>query len=251
MDHGLPEAVARRLGPAGRFGLRESLAGLAVVLVGVPFGLLLHQVTTDGPLTVFDTSAAEWLHARVADNDLVVALLRAVSFTGKPIFLTLVVGVPTLWAWFHGARKLAIFLVVTSIGGGIVDTLVKVAVGRPRPQFDEPIATAFGKSFPSGHSMSSLICYGAAVLVLLPLLGPAWRRATIVLTALWVGLIGVSRLALGVHFLSDVLGGYVLGAAWLIGSVASFETWRIERGRRRTHPLTEGVEPEETRALAT
>ena len=249
MDHGLPEVVARRLGPLGRFGVRETLAGLAVAIVGIPFGLLLQQVTTDGPLTALDQSAAEWLHERLIDNATAVAAMRAISFTGKPVFLTVVVGVPALLARRRGAPKLATFLVVTSIGGGIVDSLVKLAVGRSRPTFDEPIATAFGKSFPSGHSMSSLICYGAVLLVVLPLVAARWRRIAIGGTAVWVGLIGVSRLALGVHFLSDVLGGYALGAAWLVGSVAAFETWRVDRGRRRTHPLDEGVEPEESAAV--
>ncbi len=250
MEHGLPEVVARRLGPLGRFGLRETLAGLAVVIVGIPFGLLLQQVTTKGPLTVFDESAAEWLHARIVHRPMAIDAMRIVSFTGKPIFLIVLVGAPTLWAWRQGARKLAIFLVVTSIGGGIVDSLVKLAVGRPRPQLEEPVATAFGKSFPSGHSMSSLICYGAVVLVVLPLIAGRWRTVTIVLTAVWVVLIGASRLALGVHFLSDVLGGYALGAAWLIGSVAAFETWRVELGKRAAHPLEEGVDPQEAKTLA-
>lgn len=224
--------------------------GIAVALVGAPFGLLLHQVTTDGPLTELDESAAQWLHTRLVDNDVAGAALRVVSFTGKPIFLTLVVGAPVLWLWRNGARKLVAFLLVVSIGGGLVDTVIKIAVGRPRPAFDEPIATAFGNSFPSGHSMSSLICYGAVLLVFLPLIPKQWRRLALAVTSAWVIAIGVSRLALGVHFISDVLGGYVLGGAWLIGSVAAFEVWREERGRRVTHPLTEGVEPEETKAAA-
>ena len=64
MDHGLPEGVAVKLGPLGRYELRAVLCGLAIALVGIPFGLLLHQVTTDGPLTALDDSAARWLNAR-------------------------------------------------------------------------------------------------------------------------------------------------------------------------------------------
>ena len=248
MDHGLPTAATRRLRPLSRFGLRETLLGVAVVLVGAPFGWLLHEVTSNGPLTKLDSSAAEWLHTRLVGNAAAKSVLEVVSFTGKPLFLTLLVGLPSIWLWRNGARKLVAFLVVVSIGGGVVDSLVKMAVGRPRPKFDEPIATAFGKSFPSGHSMSSLICYGAVVLVLLPLIARPWRTPTIVLTSLWVLAIGFSRLALGVHFISDVLGGYVLGAAWLIGSVAAFEVWREERGKRAVHPLTEGLDPEEAQA---
>ena len=142
-----------------------------------------------------------------------------------------------LWILRHGGRKLAIFLAVTCLGGGIVDTIVKVAVGRPRPEVDEPIITAFGKSFPSGHSMQAVVCYGALLLVFLPLLQragsgapPSRRPSRLIL------LIGFSRLSLGVHFVRDVLGGYALGAAWLAASVAAFEIWREERGRRPTRP---------------
>ncbi|HVE93437.1 MAG TPA: phosphatase PAP2 family protein [Acidimicrobiales bacterium] len=250
MDHGLPEAAATKLDARGRYGLRELLVGIAVALVGVPFGLLLHQVTRDGPLTSLDESAAEWLHVRVVDNEAVEAFMHAVSYTGKPIFLTFAVGLPALWLLRRGAKKLFLFLVVVSLGGGAIDTVVKVAVGRPRPKFDEPIATAFGNSFPSGHSMSSLVCYGALLLVFLPLIPPARRWLAVAATALLVFAIGFSRLALGVHFVSDVLGGYVLGAAWLLGSVAAFEIWREERGRRTTEPLEEGIEPEEAKRAA-
>jgi undecaprenyl-diphosphatase len=61
--------------------------------------------------------------------------------------------------------------------------------------------------------------------------------------------IGFSRLMLGVHFISDVVGGYVLGAAWLAASVAAWEIWREERGKRHTHLSDEGVEPEEAKDL--
>ncbi len=245
MDHGLPETAVEHLAPPGRYGLRETLIGVAVVLVGVPFGLLLHQVTTDGPFTALDESAAQWLHTRLVDNEVARFLLHVVSYTGKPIFLTFAVGLPALWLLRRGARKLVTFLAVVSLGGGAIDTIVKVAVGRPRPTFDEPIATAFGNSFPSGHSMSSLVCYGALLLVFLPLIARRWRPYAIAGTAAWVLAIGFSRLALGVHFISDVIGGYALGAAWLIGSVAAFEIWREDRGQRQTHPLEEGIEPEE------
>ena len=107
-----------------RYELRLLLAGLAVVLTGIPFGLLLHQVTTDGPLTALDESAARWMNRRIQGEDGVIGLLEAVSFLGKPVFLAVAVGLPVLWLWSRGARRIAMFLVVTSIGGGIVDTLV-------------------------------------------------------------------------------------------------------------------------------
>ena len=248
MDAGLPEVAVRRLGPLGRYELRLVLAAAAVILVGIPFGLLLQQVTTDGPLTALDESAAVWTNGRVRENDLLISVMHFISFLGKPIFLLFAVGLPALWLLRHGAHKLVIFLVVTCVGGGIVDTAVKLAVGRTRPLHDEPIVQAFGNSFPSGHSMSSLVCYGALLVVFVPLFSPRVRLWAIGSTIALVLAIGASRLVLGVHYISDVVGGYVLGAAWLLASVAVFETWRADRGRRTTEPLVEGVEPEETKA---
>lgn len=226
------------------------LFALALAIVGIPFGFLLHQVAIHGPLTGLDEDGALWLNDRVAGNDALVTLLQAISFTGKPIFLLFAIGIPGAWVLWHGGTKLAAFLAVTCLGGGVISTIVKVTVGRPRPEVDEPILTALGKSFPSGHSMAAVVCYGALLLVFMPLLD-GWRRtAAIGATAALILLIGFSRLTLGVHFVSDVLGGYALGAAWLTASVAAFEIWREERGRRPTHPLEEGVEPEETREVA-
>jgi undecaprenyl-diphosphatase len=227
-----------------RWQTREALLGVAVALIGIPFGLLLHEVTTDGPLTSLDDRVARWLHARIVDDGWQETVLRAISYTGKPLFLFVLVGLPVIWLWRRRANRLAWFLAVVSLGGSQINLAIKAAVGRPRPVLDEPIATAFGKSFPSGHSMSSLVCYGALAVVFLPWVAPRWRRPVVVATALWVAAIGFSRMALGVHFLSDVLGGYVLGTAWLVGSIALFETWRVERGRRPTDVLEEGLEPE-------
>ena len=250
MEHWLPERWAGKLGPLGRYELRAVLLAVALALVGIPFGFLLHQVATHGPLTGLDEDGAQWLNDRFHDSDLAIAVLKAISFTGKPIFLLFAIGLPGAWVLRHGGRKLAVFLAVTCIGGGVVDTIVKVVVGRPRPEVDEPIITAFGQSFPSGHSMQAVVCYGALLLVFLPLLSGRARTSAIAATAVLIVAIGFSRLTLGVHYISDVVGGYVLGAAWLLASVAAFEIWREERGRRPTHPLEEGVEPEETKELA-
>lgn len=225
------------------------LFAAAFVLVAVPFGLLLHQVLSDGPVTTFDEEWAQWLNDRFHENGVAIGFLHVISYTGKPIFLTFAIGLPGAWILRHGGKKLAVFLAVTCLGGGIVDTIVKIAVGRPRPDVDHPIITAFGNSFPSGHSMQGVVCYGALLLALLPLIPERHRTKAIAATATWALLIGLSRLALGVHYVSDVVGGFVLGAAWLAASVAAFEIWREDRGRRPTHPLEEGVEPEESEEL--
>jgi hypothetical protein len=97
VDGGLPEAAAARLGPRGRYGARELLLAIAVVLVGIPFGFLVHEVTRDGPLSRFDDRGARWLHVRMAHDGLAQGVCRVVSFTGTPLFLTVLVGLPVLW----------------------------------------------------------------------------------------------------------------------------------------------------------
>jgi undecaprenyl-diphosphatase len=184
-----------------------------------------------------------------------VTTLQLVSWTGRPPFLAVVVGVAVIYIWRHanrrGVRKrLVAFLIVTPIGGGIVDTLVKLAVNRPRPHIDHPVVVAFGKSFPSGHAMTSLITYGALMLTFLPLVPVERRRMTVIVTVILVLAIGSSRLLLGVHFVTDVVGGYLLGLAWLSGAVAAFEIWRTEEGRAPAAPLEQGVEPGAAQDLA-
>jgi undecaprenyl-diphosphatase len=120
---------------------------------------------------------------------------------------------------------------------------VKLAVNRPRPSLEFPIATAFGKSFPSGHAMSSVVVYGSLLLVFLPVMNKVWRRRMFAGFVVLMLVIGFTRLALGVHYLTDVLGGYVLGLAWLAASTAAFSIWRVERGQAPVEPA-EGLEPE-------
>ena len=249
MRRGLPNVVARRLDPAARYGLRLTLLAAAFVLVVVPFSTLLFQVLADGPLTRLDGDLADRLNDFVHEREGLVGPLEAISWVGRPPVLWVVTLSAVAWAWWHGARKLAVFLVATTAVGGLTSITIKLLVDRPRPVVDHPITEAFGKSFPSGHALSSTVVFGAVLLAFLPVLSGRWRHVAIAATSLFVLAIGATRLLLGVHFLTDVLAGFVLGLAWLAGSTAVFEIWRIERGRRPAHVLDEGVEPEEGKAL--
>jgi undecaprenyl-diphosphatase len=239
----MKDTVRRRLDPDARYGLRVTLFAIAFLLVAIPFGLLLDQVKHHGTLVRLDTSAANHLHNWVRGSHTVVTSLEVLTFFGSPVWFYVLVIPAAIWVWRRGHPRLAIFLVVTTLGGGLLDTVVKEVVNRARPSLVNPVATAHGKSFPSGHAMSSTFTYGALLLVFLPAVARRYRPAIVAGAALLVAAICFSRLALGVHYISDVLGGVVLGLAWLVASTAAFSIWRVQRGRPPVE-VSEGLAPE-------
>ncbi len=238
-----PRSWLGRLAPRERFEARVVAFALALSLVAIPFSTLLLAVIRNSPVTRFDETVANDLHAHVVGHPVAIDALQFVSWLGKPLLLGVCVAIGAAYAFWRGRRRLSLFLVVAAIGGGLVDSAVKAAVNRPRPVFEVPVAAAFGKSFPSGHAMSSTVTYGALLLVFLPAVPRAKRWVATTATVTLVLAIGASRLLLGVHFVSDVAGGYALGLAWLLGTAALFDLWRQERGAGAVD-LTDGLEPE-------
>jgi undecaprenyl-diphosphatase len=244
--------VRQRLDPDARYGLRVSLMAIAFVIIGVPFGFLLGQVATKGPITEVDERWARSLVTLTVDSRPVNDVMQVVSFMGKPVFLFIVVGVAGLWLLKRHEWRILTYLLMTTIVGGLIDTALKLLIGRPRPVFDATATGAFGNSFPSGHALASTVCYGAVLLVVFPYLNRRLRPMIAAAVVALLLLIGFSRLALGMHFVSDVLAGYLFGVAWLLVATAAFSVWRRERLRPAVHLDLEGVQPEhdEARAIA-
>jgi len=245
---GLQSAARRRLDPESRFGLRATLALVALLLVAIPFGVLLVQVRREGVLLDVDRSVATGLHGWLRDHESFAVLLKVVTAIGTFAGLGTLVVVGAVVLLRSERRRLMVFLLTATVGGWVLNNGVKLAVGRQRPTFDDPFTTARGLSFPSGHAMSSTVVLGALLLVFLPAARASRRTPTVVAVIGLVLLIGFTRLALGVHYLTDVVAGFVLGAAWLTACVAIFSLWRVERGRPPVTPL-EGLEPEASTAL--
>ena len=248
----MPSPVVERVPPWGRYGLRVSLLVAAFVIVTVPFASILFEVLAKGPLTRLDASVANWMNGWVHGSPALVRALEIVSWFGWPLWLSIVVTAGAGYALWRRRRRLAAYLVVTVVGGSLVDTVVKLAVNRPRPIVDHPIDTAFGTSFPSGHSMASTLTYGAVLFAFLPIIQRRWRPVAIGGAIAIVLAVGCSRLLLGVHFVSDVVGGYLLGFAWLLAATAVFEIWREEEGLEpiaASEVPERGVEPEAAAAL--
>jgi undecaprenyl-diphosphatase len=111
------------------------------------------------------------------------------------------------------------WLVVTVAGSAVLSTVVKVSLERMRPDSAGELTSAHGFSFPSGHTQAATVTYVSVVLVVgWQLLRPsrAARVTSVVAVTLVVGAVGLSRIYLGAHWPSDVLGGWLSGSAWVL-----------------------------------
>ncbi|MCO5973823.1 phosphatase PAP2 family protein [Actinoallomurus soli] len=235
----------RRFSPDGRLGLRLTLACAAVLLVAVPFVVLLALVNAHwAPLRHLDDTATLHTHGFVLRHRALVGPLRATAYVFHPWVFRIVLLALAAWLLYRGARRLAAWATTNVLVAGVVSGTLKAAVGRTRPVLPSPIAHAGGGSFPSGHALMTVVGTATLVLVFLPLLRRAWRAVAWVAAAVLSVASGLFRVLLGVHYLSDVLGGWILGVAIVLATTAAFETWRRGEGRRPADPIREGAEPE-------
>ncbi|WP_327308547.1 phosphatase PAP2 family protein [Streptomyces sp. NBC_01298] len=239
--------LTRHAGPDATFGARLVLAAAATALASVPFALALVLVESQWPpLHRLDRATAERLHAAALAHPDGVLFLRVLSdFVWDPVTMRLLVAVLVAWLVSRRAWRLAAWASVTAVAGGLIGLLAKTAVERARPHLADPVAHAPGFSFPSGHAMTATTSCAVLLLVLLPLVPPRWRPLPWVLAPAIVVGVGYTRVALGVHWVSDVVGGWLLGLAVVTATTLAFEAWRADTGRPRTM-VTEGLEPELT-----
>lgn len=241
----MPPAAEVRTSPANGRGVSPGTrvirivgAALALVLVTVPFALTLELVEDRWPpLLSADRGARDSLNSYAVAHAGFVEAMRLISTAGSaPVWigvLTVVAG----WLLWRRLPRLALFVVVTTAVSAMLNAAVKSSVHRLRPVLDTPVAQEHGLSFPSGHAQSAMVGYAVLLIVFLPMLHGAWRKTAVAGAAVAVLAIGFSRLALGVHYLSDVVGGFAFGAAWVIVMAAAFNVLTIDsRGRVRATP---------------
>jgi membrane-associated phospholipid phosphatase len=239
-----PEDRAEWRQPTKSLGGRLALGGLAALALAVPFTLLALLVLGHWhPLAQLDARIADDLNSYARVRPHLVDVLRILANVLDPwVFRSVVLGV-SAWLWRRDARRLAIWAMTTTVIGGVLGTALKVVVSRARPALEQPVAHSSGYSFPSGHAVNSFLCTGVLILVFLPVLSRAGRWLAYVLGAAIVLLTGFDRVALGVHYVSDVVAGWIIALACLAGTAGAFEVWRREHGRPESTP-SEGVDPD-------
>ncbi|WP_052707364.1 phosphatase PAP2 family protein [Streptomyces rubellomurinus] len=223
-------------------------AGVALGCAGA-FGLLTALVTGHWhPLVRFDQQWVGELHLHARDHRIWTASVQTLSDIGGTVTMRVLLGIAAGWLWLIGARVLAGWVAAQTLVGWGAQWALKLAVDRRRPEFSDPVSHAGGPAFPSGHAMASAITCAVLVGLLWYRVGRRGRTAAVAVAGATVLTIGWTRVALGVHWPSDVLAGW-LAAGMVIGAVTTAtELWRpgalardVRRVKWRTRPRVQRV----------
>ena len=209
------------------------VGGIIVAAIGTFLFAELAEHVMAGSTQAFDEAALRWIgehHSPALDN----AMLEITSL-GTSVVVTMIVCVSGLFLALTKHKYSALLLLVATVGGMVLDTVLKFQFGRPRPSVFTWGTHAAMSSFPSGHAMSATIVYSTVAYLAARLQKRLWARwATMLLAAVFIVLIAISRMYLGVHYPSDVLAGAIIGLAWAAFCMATLEA--IQRFGQRQAP---------------
>jgi undecaprenyl-diphosphatase len=209
-------------------------AGIAIACT-YAFSEIANHVR-HGRTQAFDDSVMHWI-AGHQYKPLQVAMLELTSL-GTGTVVGMIVLVAGLFLWLNHHRHSAILLMAATLGGLVLDNLLKIGFNRPRPHIFEWGTYAMSSSFPSGHAMSSVIVYGTVAYLAARLQqNIASRILTMALAAVIILAICFSRLYLGVHYPSDVLAGVAIGLAWAAFCMAVLEATQLYAKRNAPQML--------------
>ena len=223
-----------RLSPEGYLGLHLTIGLIVILGVGWWFGDIAEDVSRSARTRIFDEDVAMYFHHRATPFTTEAA--RVGSFFGSVGFVSGASACAALvLLWRKTFYRLLAF--VLAIGGGsILNVLLKHLFHRQRPVLENPFVTLSSYGFPSGHTMGSTLFYGSLALCVAQAIRWPARVLPYGFAAVAVGTIGFTRIYLGAHYLTDVLGAIAAGLAWLTFCWTGVETlrrWRESRSAAR------------------
>lgn len=217
-------AVRERAAERAAGRLLLALGGaLAIVLAAVPLALLVRAEWP--PLADVDAEITRDAEAAVSGSRTLLLVARAATLLGDPVLLWVLVLAAGALLARSGRPRLALFLLAVRLGAQLISSGLKLAVDRARPVFDVPVDEALGAAFPSGHALGAAAVWTALALLLAR---RSRRTLVVVVTAAVVVAVAASRVLLGVHYLTDVVGGVLLGTGWTAVCAAVFIAQRSE-----------------------
>jgi undecaprenyl-diphosphatase len=217
------------------------VAGAALAIGGTYAFAEFAGHVSSGATQAFDEAALRWL-AQYRSGYLEPVMLE-ITFLGTGSVVMTIVAVSAMFLWLSNHRYSAALLLVATAGGILLNNLLKVGFGRPRPQIFEWSTDVVSWSFPSGHAMSAAVVYGTVAYLAARLQRRMVHRVlTLLAAAIMILLISVSRLYLGVHYPSDVLAGVIIGLAWAGFCMATLEAFQVY-ARNREPEVARHEEP--------
>jgi undecaprenyl-diphosphatase len=213
----------RRITPAlfGKLAVAFVIFMLPVLLLAK----IVQEVREQQPIA-FDTWVLQNLHQLTSSAMDVLAV--AITTSGDALIIVPVMLLIVAIFIYKKHRAWATLLFASVIGVAAINVLVKGFFARPRPDFWTPIVTEHSYSFPSGHAMASS---ALALSFMVITWNTKWRWPSIALGAVYILLVGLSRLYLGVHFPTDVIGGWCISFLWVV--IVTVTIWRIKVWRRK------------------
>jgi len=200
-------------------------------------------LAVENPFWTADHGIATWFHARLTPT--FVSILHAFTEFGSGEWIGIVLLALVLFFVWKRSWPSLVTLIIAVPGGMLLNEWLKVVVHRHRPFVDGPFVDWSGYSFASGHTIAATLLYGQLLLFLLPLLkGRHLRIVCVFGAASLVLLVGFSRIALGAHFLTDVLAAIIFGIVWLMLCIVLGKSMR-----RRTVALATSAQPARDRPL--
>jgi undecaprenyl-diphosphatase len=227
--------LENRLTPGGYLGLHLTIGASIVLLTGWWFGGIAQDLLATDPLIAVDHRLAFWFNQHATTT--VTRIAEVITFAGSPVLLTLASITAALILFYRRAWYCSMAFLLTVGGGALLNSALKYLFQRPRPIFEHPLIHASGYSFPSGHMMGAMLFYGfMAVIVVTQVNQWRWRALAPLLAFLLAILIGLSRVYLGAHYLSDVMAAAAAGLAWLAFCVTGVEMLKRYHERARPSP---------------
>jgi len=202
-------------------GGADTAARSAAIIFAIAASLFLviaAAVAMGSAVAAIDGRVDMWLHVRA--TPLLTGVMAAVSFLGAPTTLTIVVVAGGVLLGCRRRHVDAAMLLTVVLGGNVLNFCLKHVIRRGRPVFDDPLFTLPTYSFPSGHAMASTVFYG--LLAMYASVNARQRHAAGAAIAAAVSMVAAvcfSRVYLGLHYVSDVMGGIAEGVSWLALSV--------------------------------
>ncbi len=229
IERALSATVSRTHSLTTALGLVLIIGFVVAGITGWVFTELAETVQS-GATLAFDDMVLRWMAAHQSTLATTAALELTALGTGTVVVMMTVVS--GMFLALTGQRRAAVLLVAATIGGLALNLLLKLHYHRPRPHIFAWATDVVSSSFPSGHAMNAVIVYGTIAYLVARMTEQRWLRFVTQFVAVLV-IIGIctSRVYLGVHYPSDVLGGSIVGGAWAVFCMASLEALQRRHGR--------------------